>query len=303
MNYEFICLQKTELAQKIAVAFKKSVHEIPLAKFADGELNIVIPNPLQFAHKTAIIVQSMGHPVNDLVLGIAFLAHELKNAGATKVIAVIPYFGYSRQERSTITGKPGYAQLIAHFFEDAGIDELMAIELHNRVLSDFFSIPVHNLSVQSLIVDHIKKQRLQKNQLCLIAPDEGIHAYVATIADQLDVGMITFQKERFAPDQTRIVGTNGHCKGSIGIIIDDIIATGGTVMNVATTLSTCDYQAIYGYFVHPIFAGSAMEKIKQSMFKTVYVGNTVPLPSKVPSNIVQFDVSPIVINALQQLVE
>lgn len=300
MNYEFVCLQKTALAEKVATAFKKPLYQVPLAQFADGELNIVLENPHLFADKTVVIVQSMGHPVNALVLGIAFLAHELKNAGAHKIIAVIPYFAYSRQERSAIAGKPGYAQEIAHLFEDAGIDELVAVELHNGAMGDFFSIPVHNLSVQSIITEHIIKQKLNHSQLCLIAPDEGIHAFVTAIAAQLHVGMITFQKERFAPDQTRIVGTNGQCKGSIGIIIDDILATGGTAMNVAHTLAGCDYKEIYGYFVHPVFAGDALQKMTHSAFKTIYVSNTLPLPVHLSLNIVQFDVSSLIISALKK---
>ncbi len=303
MKYEFISLQKTDLAQKIAMAFNQPLHEVPLATFADGELNIVVRNPAQFANKTMVIIQSTGHPVNQLVLGIAFLAHELKNAGATKIIAVIPYFGYSRQEESTIAGKPGYAAVIAHLFEGAGIDELITVELHDGEMNNFFSIPIHNLSIQAFIAAHIEKQQLVRNQICLIAPDAGIHSYVKTIADKLGVGMITFEKERFAPDQTRIVGSDGQCKGTIGIIIDDIIATGGTAINVANTLSTCKYQSIYGYFIHPVLAGDAIENLKKSVFKTIYMGNTIPLPFAADDqpNMKQFDVSPVIINALKKV--
>lgn len=300
MEYEFICLQKTTLAQTIAHAFNKPLHEVPLTTFADGELNIVVHNPAQFAHKTVIIVQSTGDPVNQLILGIAFLAHELKNAGVTKIIAVIPYFGYSRQERSTIVGKPGHAAVIAHLFEHAGINELIAIELHDGDITEFFSIPVHDLSMQSLIADHIQKQKLSREQLCLIAPDKGMHAYVTTIADYLGVGMITFSKERFAPDQTRIVGNNGHCKGTIGIIIDDIIATGSTAINVA---HTCTYQSLYGYFVHPVLAGNAVERLAKANFKTIYVGNTLPLSPQAQRQpfIKQFDVSNMIIDELKKI--
>ncbi len=305
MNYEFIALQKTDLAQKIAMAFNQPLHQVPLMTFADGELNIVLKNPEQYAKKTVIIIQSTGHPVNQLVLDIAFLAHELKNAGASKVIAVIPYFGYSRQAKSNVNAdKSGCLAVIAQLFENAGIDEIVTIDVHDGEMQHLFSIKCHNLSVQPFIAAHKENQNLARTNACLIAPDEGIGSYVKMIADKIGMGMVNFHKERFAPDQTRIITSNGECKGTIGIVIDDIIATGGTAINVANALAADRYQSIYGYFIHPVFAADAGDEIKKSVFKTIYVGNTIPLPIALQDNpkIKQFDVSPVIINALKKIV-
>ncbi len=300
MNYEFTCLQRTALATNVATAFGKPLHEIPLSTFADGELNVVVPNPTQFKGKNIIFLQSTGQPVNELLLGSAFIAHELKNAGAATMCAVIPYLGYSRQERSIIPGKPGALAVIGRLFAAAGIDELITIELHNGDDARIFPLPIVNLSVQSLIAAHIEKQKLSREQISLIAPDKGIWGYVKAIAEQLGVGMMLFQKERFAPDQTRIVSSNGQARGTIGIIIDDIIATGGTALNVARLLPTYGYTAIYGYFIHPILAGNALEQLKQSGLKAVYATNTVPLSAAAETYIRSLDISSVIINELKK---
>ncbi len=239
-----------------------------------------------------------------MVLGVAFCAHELKNAGAKKVVAVMPYFGYSRQECSDISGKPGSAQVIAKMLQEAGIDELVAVELHDEKLVDLFSIPVHNLSVDKIIAKHIKEQRMILDSVCLVAPDQGAAAYVEAIAKQVGMGTLTFSKERFAVDQTRVTGIVGVCEGSIGIIIDDIIATGGTALNVCNALPDSGYKTIYGYFVHPVLAGNAVERIADSCFDTVFVGNTLPLTpeAKAEQKIKQFDVSDVIVDKLRKIV-
>lgn len=302
MNSEFICLQKTELAQKVTQAFKKPLHEARFRKFADGEINVELQDSSIYAGKTVIIIQSASHPVNEHTLGISFLAYELQNAGAARVIGVIPYFGYSRQEKSSIAGKPGHAAVIAKLFESAGIDELFVVDLHDEALLDFFSIPIHNLSAQSIIAQHIKEYQDSSKEPCLVAPDKGAADYVEAIAMKIDVGTLIFSKERFAIDQTRITGSNGDCRGTTGIIIDDIMATGGTAINVADALHDRGYKKIYGYFVHPVFAGDAIERIQESSFNTIYVSNTLPLPAAAQNKpfIKQFDVSNIIIKAVQK---
>lgn len=301
---EFIALTRTDLAEKVAKRFKKDLHIASFQQFADGEVNVVVENPDRYAGKTAIIIQSTADPVNQLVLGVAFLTQELKNAGAKKVILVMPYFGYSRQERSKIKGKPGHAAIVAHLFETAGVDELLTMDLHNESIIDFFTIPVHNLSAASVIGKYIMKQLKSLQGVCLIAPDKGAAEYVNTIARQIGGETLIFSKERFATDQTRVVGLAGNCQGTTGVIIDDIIATGGTAIKMCNTLSTMGYDKIYGYFVHPVLAGNAVERINNSRFKEVFVGNTIPLKKEaVDSNRIKvFDVSEVIVNKLQTIV-
>src|SRR3990167_8577109 len=209
MNYELIALIETDLAHNVARGLQKKLHLADYREFADGEVGVSLEHPEQFAGKPAVIIQSTGAPVNEHTLGVAFLAQELKNAGAVRIIAVIP-----------------------KLFEASGIDELVVVDLHEPRAIDFFSIPVHNLKAQSVIADHIKKEMPSLSKTCLIAPDKGAADYVKQVAHMIRVGTLIFSKERFAGDQTRVLGYEGSCSGTTGIILDDIIATGGTAVNV-----------------------------------------------------------------------
>lgn len=304
MNYECIALEKSDLAHKIATGLNHELHLARYRQFEDGEVAVSLEHPEQFAQKAVIILQSTGAPVNEHTLGVAFLAHELKNAGAKRVIAAIPYLGYARQERSSVEGKPGNMQVIAKLLESSGIDELVVVDLHEPRTVDFFSIPVRNIQVQSVIAAQITQELPSLLQTCLIAPDKGVSNYVQQVANKIGVGTLTFSKERFAADQTRLLGHEGNCVGTTGIILDDIIATGGTAIHVCNALPAMGYQQIYGYFVHPVLAGPAIERIQESAFSKIFVSNTLPLSkaASAASKIAVFDVSGILIDTLRQLV-
>ncbi len=299
-----IALEKTELAQNITAALGQELHLARYRQFADGEITVSLEHSEYYAGKTVVILQSTGAPVNEHTLGVAFLAQELKNAGAQRVIAVVPYLGYARQERSSIAGKPGSAQLIAKLFEASGIDELIVLDLHEPSAIEFFSIPVHNLKAQAVIADHIKKEFLSLSNTCLIAPDKGASDYVQVVADMIGVGTLIFSKQRFAADQTRILRHEGGCSGTIGIMLDDIIATGGTAVNVCNALPAMGYQEIYGYFVHPVLAGPAIERIEKSAFLKLFVSNTLSLSKEAAAapKIAVFDVSGILVDAIKKII-
>lgn len=308
MDFELICLEETDLAQKISKRFNKKLHTAIVQQFADGEINIVLPNPELFRNTIAVLIQSTGIRVNEHTLGVAYCAHELKNAGAHKVIAVVPYFGYARQERSTIPGKPGQAAVVARLFQAAGIDELIAVELHELSLIDLFSIPVHHIRLQQTIVDDIQR-RLLPRSLFMIAPDQGAQAYVNEIARDLGVKALLFEKERYGKDKTRVIGdwelcghTNQHGQ-QVGVIVDDIIATGGTAINVCNKLCEQGFSTIYGYFVHPVLAGPALERLQKSHFAKIFVSNTLPLSEQAHETgmIELFDVSDPIIGKLQEI--
>jgi ribose-phosphate pyrophosphokinase len=303
MNYELICIQETELARKISKQLGKDLHTTTLQQFADGEINVELNDPALFRDKIAVIIQSTGIYVNEHTLAVAYCAHELKNAGAYKVIAVIPYFGYGRQERSTIQGKSGHAAVVAKLFEGAGIDEIVAVELHELSLIDLFSIPVHNIRLQHVIAQHIKQRLNFFESTCLIAPDHGAHAYVEDIARVLSVPVLLFEKERYGKDKTRVISQEIASSKKVGIMVDDIIATGGTAIHVCNMLHEQGFTMIYGYFVHPVLAGPALERLHESHFEKIFVGNTLPLSpeSCVTGFIESFDVSNAITEKLQDI--
>jgi len=304
MALEFICLEKTELAQNIANSFNKPLHNATVIPFADGEINVTLSHPELFKEKTVVVIQSTGRHVNQTTLAVAFLVQELKNAGATQIIGVIPYLGYSRQERSIIADKPGHAAVIARLLEAAGLKILITVQLHDEKIKEFFSIPVYNLTAESLIIDHIRVHHPSLKGACLVAPDQGARALVQHIAKHLNLGLLVASKQRIAPDQTRLMELSDGCRGTVGIIIDDIIATGGSAVHVAEILQQRGYRTIYGYFVHPVLASHAADRIAQSGCTAIFVGNTLPLPTEVQGKlfIKQFDVMPIIVPALKKII-
>lgn len=301
MDVEIITLDdKADLAQRISSFFKKELLVPKIERFADSEVRVTLENPSLFVDKTVLVIQSTHAPVIEQSVEVAFLMQELKNAECSRIIGVIPYFGYSRQEKSDIAGKPGHAALFAKLFENAGLDAFVTVELHDAIIETFFSIPVRNVLVHEIIAAHIKQQVGTLEGVCLIAPDKGAQAYVHTIAQRLGAGMIVFSKERFAADKTRIVGKSGSCRGKTAIIIDDILDTGGTALNVCKELQQLGFQNIFGYFVHPVFSKDAQERIERSIFTKVFVSNTIPVRSRL-HKIGIFDVSAPIIEAINQL--
>lgn len=305
MNYALVAFEKTILVDRIAQELNVDPILPQRTVFADGELNVTLQDSGAIDGKTVLLVHSTGTPVNENILSVAFLAQELKNAGAKKVIAVVPYFGYARQERSKIAGKHGHAQIVAQLFEQSGIDELFAVELHDEKILEFFSIPVHNISVSPVMVLDIEQRLSHRgSSFCLVAPDEGAREFVDAIAHCLNVPSMVFIKERYAADRTRIIGNDGTCSGSTAIIIDDILATGGTAVQVCDAVHAMGFKEVVGYFTHPVFAGNAAQKIKGSHFTKIVVGNTLPLPQPIPGgpSIESFDVSEAVLDALRKYI-
>lgn len=285
-----VTLFSTPLAQSVARLLQAELVQANLQKFSDSECTVILENSDQFHGKNVYIFQSTDMPVNDAILGIAFLAQQLKQAGANKVILINPYFGYSRQDKSSIAGLPGHAEIIACLYEASGIDELITIELHNPAIKNFFTIPVHELLLTDTIAEHIKKHFSSRKEICLIAPDKGAYERVAKIGLLVGAGVVVFDKERYAADKTRVVGVNGAYTAKTAILIDDIIDTGGTAINAAQALMELGFQEVIGYFVHPVLSGEAYERIERSPFSHIFVANTLPVSGDY-RKIVTFDIS------------
>ena len=289
----------TQLAASIAQQLHLELALATCVTFSDGELNVKLEDASRFANEAVIVVHSTCAPVNDNVLSTAFLAHELKNAGARKVIGVLPYFGYGRQEKSRTTGKPGSAQLVAQLMENAGYDALYALELHEPIVQTFVAIPFENVLLRECIAQHIKQTFEDLSELCIIAPDEGARNMADQIAKPLGLSTIVFQKERYASNKTRVIGQTGVCAGKVAIIVDDIIDTGGTAINVCSALKEGGFEKVIGYFVHPVLSGNACERLEESGFDKVFVSNSMPVAHT--GKVSEFDVSEVIARQLKDI--
>ncbi len=295
MNPILISLFSSLLGESVARLLHTNQLIARFERFSDSECAVSIENPEQFKDRDVHIFQSAIMPVNDTMLGVAFLAQLLKQAGAKKVTLVCPYMGYSRQDKCLLSPlvRPelvkGPIEIIAKLLESAGIDELITVELHNPEVKKCFSIPVHELSLDDAIAQHIKRHYGTRKDLCLVAPDKGAYDRVAKIALMVGAKVLVFSKERYAANKTRVVGVSGSCNSRTVIMIDDIIDTAGTAINVATALneimdsiSSSQPKEIIGYFVHPVLSGDANNRIQVSPFTQIFVSNTLPLVGENP---------------------
>ena len=301
MNTEFVALtEQTDLAHNIAKHFGKDLFFPKIDRFADGELRVRLEEPNRFHGKKVVLIQSTCSPVHENLMLVALAAHALKQAGVVELIGVLPYFGYSRHDKSEIAGEPGPIEVVIKLLEAAGIDRFITIELHAPEAVGLFSVPVQNVGTASCIANHIKHHFTELEDFCLVSPDKGAEQHVKKIADMLGIGYVVYEKERLGVDQTRIVGKIMECAGHRAILIDDIIDTGGTARNACNELMTSGFSHVYAYFVHPVFSGEALEKMHASTFDTIYVGNTIALPKDKPLEKVRsFDVSQLIIQELE----
>jgi ribose-phosphate pyrophosphokinase len=287
VNYELVSIDPHfSLAQEVAAKLEKKLILPEIIRFADGEIEIKLPTDVDFDRKMVVLLQSTYRPVSDSIMQFAFTLHALKNAGAAACFCVIPYFAYSRHEESPqFEQKPGEAAVVAALLMAGGLDALVSVDLHTDKIADFFFGPVASLTMAGEILEHIKKQAASVGksvtELCLVAPDKGAEKRVQAIAQKLGGSYLAFTKERYAPNKTRIVGSNSQeCTGTHAIIIDDIFDTGSMALSAADELKKRGFSHIWGYFVHPVFSGDAQEKVEQSVFEKVYVYDTISVQLK-----------------------
>lgn len=297
-NTIFVSLPSMSLlAQSIVHSLGRELIVPEIIHFADGEMEIVLPDPALFKGKHVCIVHSTNPPVHENLVQILLLAHELGDAGSGSITALIPYFGYARHDSSKIHGGQGSIALMAKLLHAAGIHNVITVDIHNPMVLPSLVLPVYSIPLASFIAKHIKRTLPSLDGVCLVAPDQGAQQRVQDIARILEVGHIFFTKERYATDKTKLIAREGSCIGTTAIIIDDIIDTGGTAINVCEQLHKQGYTSIYGYFVHPVLSGNARERIAASSFTQVFISNTIPLSSCAPK-IKIFDIAQVISEVL-----
>lgn len=301
MSFELITLNQSDLGSSIAEQLGKILHYARVTRFADGETQVTLSNADFWHNKHAIIVQSTYPLPQEQMLHVAFLAHELKNAGCTMVSAIVPYFAYARQEKSHIPGKFGPAQVIVQLFQNAGIDQLITVEAHTPLIKNFFTIPYASLPLINFITQHIRQHIDLSGGVSLIAVDKGAYNRAQIIAQNLGCDVILFTKERYAQDKTKIVDVSSSCTTPTAILVDDIIDTGGTALHVCDELKKQGLKHIFGYFVHPVFSDDAMHKVEKSAFEKVFVSNTLALENlNLHSKVEAFDISEVITECIKK---
>ncbi len=266
------------LCQKISKNLKTKLVHSSIKKFSDGEIYIEINENIR--GNSIFLIQSVSSPANDNLMELLLCVDALKRSSAKNITAVIPYFGYARQDRKVAPRTAISAKLVSNLITKAGADRVLTVDLHAGQIQGFFDIPVDNLFATPIFARHIKKKLNSKNLIC-VSPDVGGVERTRALARKLDIGIGIIDKRRPSPGKSQVMNVIGNVKGKTCIIIDDIIDSGGTIVNAAQALIDRGAREVHVYITHGVLSGDAVEKIKKSKIKNLVITDTIENSGKV----------------------
>ncbi len=265
-----------DLAVKIADYIKLDLGRTKIEPFPDGETLVKLEDDVR--GRDCYIVQSTCPPVNDNLMELLIFIDCLRRASAMRITTVLPYFGYARQDRKSEGRTPISAKLVANLITTAGADRVLAMDLHAEQVQGFFDIPVDHLNSVPVIVDYFRKLDLEDK--ILVSPDVGNVKTASTYAQQLDVELAVIDKRRKSGSEAIATRIIGDVKGKNALMVDDMVTTAGTVCSAACLLKEYGVNSIHVAATHGLFAGPAVERLKQAPIDEVVITDTVPLNGK-----------------------
>ena len=288
------------LSSKISKYLKNKLVNSSIKKFSDGEIYIEINENIR--GNSIFIIQGISSPANDNLMELLLCIDALKRSSAKNITAVIPYFGYARQDRKVVPRTSISAKLVSNLITKAGADRIVTVDLHAGQIQGFFDIPVDNLFSTPIFARHIKRKIKSKNLIC-VAPDVGGVERTRALGRKLDVGLAIIDKRRPAPGKSQVMNVIGNVKGKTCIITDDIIDSGGTIVNAADALIKRGAKEVYVYVTHGVLSGEAVEKIKKSKIKNLVVTDTIDNSDKVKKsrNIEVLSISNLLAEAMRRI--
>ncbi len=267
------------LAKKICKKLGVPVNEAEVSQFSDGETRVEINENVRGTD--VFIIQSTCQPVNVSLMELLIMIDGMKRASADRITAVIPYYGYARQDRKVVPRAPITAKLVADLLTTAGANRIISIDLHAGQLQGFFNIPVDNLFATPILLDYLKSNH--KEDLVVVSPDTGGVVRARAFAKRLGSTLAIVDKRRDEPNESEVMNIIGNVKGKWAIILDDMIDTAGTVTQAAVALKEEGAVEVSTCCTHPVLSGPAIERIEASPIKEVIVTDTIPLHQKAKS--------------------
>tara|TARA_B100001057_G_scaffold485666_1_gene565678 strand:+ start:39 stop:971 length:933 start_codon:yes stop_codon:yes gene_type:complete len=288
------------LSKKISKYLKSKLVNSSIRKFADGEIYIEINENIR--GNSIFIIQSVSSPANDNLMELLLCIDALKRSSAKNITAVVPYFGYARQDRKVVPRTSISAKLVSNLITKAGADRVVTVDLHAGQIQGFFDIPVDNLFATPIFARHVKKNIKSKKVVC-VAPDVGGTERARALGKLLDVGLAIVDKRRPKPGQSKVMNVIGDVKDQTCIIVDDIIDSGGTIVNAAKALKDRGAKEVYVYITHGVLSGDAVKKIKNSVIKNLVITDTIDNLEKTKNvkNIEVLTISPLMGEAIKRI--
>ena len=269
------------LAERVAKELRMKLGSADVGRFSDGEVDIEIHENVR--GRDVFLLQSTGAPTNDNIMEIMIMADAIHRASAARVTAVIPYFGYARQDRRARSARvPISAKVVADMLGSVGIDRMLTVDLHSDQIQGFFNMPVDNVYGSPVLVDHMVSAAY-KNPV-IVSPDVGGVVRARAIAKQAnDLDLAIIDKRRPQPNETKVMNVIGDVSGKTCIIVDDIVDTAGTLCTAAQALKEEGATRVVSYTTHPVLSGNAIEKISSSELDEMIVTDTIALSKEASS--------------------
>ena len=287
------------LAEEIAQHLRIRLGDADVSRFSDGEVYVQINENVR--GEDVFVIQPTCPPVNDTLMELLVMMDALKRASARRITAVLPYYGYGRQDRKVMPRVPITAKLVADLITAAGCHRLLAVDLHAGQIQGFFNIPVdHLFAAPPVLVDYLAKKDLQ--DLVLVSPDAGGVERARAIAKRLNAGLAIIDKRRDGPNVALFMYLIGDVKNKDVVVIDDMIDTAGTLIQAVEAVKREGARRVLACAVHGVLSGPALKRIEESPLEEVIITNSVPLtPGKVSPKVHVLSVAPLLAEAIRRI--
>ncbi|NOR05375.1 MAG: ribose-phosphate diphosphokinase [Deltaproteobacteria bacterium] len=261
------------LAREICDYLSMPLGRASVRTFSDGEVYVEIGENVRGAD--VYVIQPTCPPVNDNMMELLIMVDALRRASARRITAVLPYYGYARQDRKVAPRVPISAKLVADIITTAGVRRVLAVDLHSSQIQGFFSIPVDHLFAAPVTLDYLKGRF--SGEVVMVSPDAGGVERTRAFAKRFGAGLVIIDKRRDRPNESEVMYIIGDVKGKTAVILDDMVDTAGTLCKAAQALKEHGANDVHGCITHPVLSGPAISRIKESVLESLVVTNTIPL--------------------------
>ncbi len=294
-------LANRPLAQKICDRLGKTLGKVDLRRFSDGEVFVEIQENVR--GRDVYLIQSTCRPVNETLMELLVMIDALKRASAKEITAVVPYYGYARQDRKVAPRTPISAKLVADLLTSAGATRVVSMDLHAGQIQGFFDIPFDNLFSSPVLIDYIQKELSHLGELVIVSPDAGGVERARSFAKRLDAGVAMVDKRRTAPNVAKAMNIIGDVEGKVAVVLDDMIDTAGTLTEACEAVFQKGARAVYAAATHGVLSGPAVERIKNCRVQKVIITDTVPLSPEAAASgkVIQLSVADIFAEAIHRI--
>ena len=263
------------LAEEISQYLKVPLGKAVVETFSDGESKVEVKENVRGGD--VFVVQSTCAPGNDNLMELLLMLDAFKRASAKRITAVIPYYGYARQDRKVAPRVPISAKLVADLITTAGASRIVTMDLHSGQIQGFFNIPVDNLYATPVLLQYLRQRHLDSKEVTIVSPDAGGVERARDFATRLDASLAIIDKRRVGPNVVAEMNIIGEVKGQVAVLLDDMVDTAGTLTMAAEALKREGAKKLLGCCTHPVLSGQAIQKIDDSPLEELIVTNTIPL--------------------------